>query len=156
MTESGYRCLLCPEDDAYEDSKEVNVKRHVTTLDDKRHKDRKGNEPGVYEEFGNPDVEEPGKSDDPNRVRETSGNASYSGPSTGLDMTMQHLAELADDDDEEVTVDDVEEAAEKLPRDVTLVALRDGEILDVMSADSVERATKLTILDQLKGSCPSQ
>lgn len=141
-----YWCLLCPEDDRYEDSDRVNVKRHISRSTDSRHRDRRGAEPGVIAQSGDEDVEEPGAETRENRIRTETGNRAYEGPEGGIDATMTHLAEITEGPGDTVHDVEVDQA--------TLIALSDEAIVDIMSAETVDKETKMSILGQVKGSDP--
>lgn len=143
-----YRCLLCPDEEAYVSTDRVDVRRHITRKQDSRHKDRVGDEPGVIGHDGEEDVEEPGATVGENRVRETAGNATFEGPEGGIDATMSHIAEKRNQAGDTVPSVEAEQA--------TLIALEDEEIVDLIAAETVSMETKLSVLEQIRSHDPLQ
>jgi len=145
-----YQCAVCPPTDPYRNDEVKHVKRHVTASTDERHEGKSGDDHMVIDEVDRLDEESLEANDrcdhdGDERVEVSSGNGSYSGPASGIDVTGQHISERPVKRSAGDEVTDVE------TEDKVLIALTDDQVLDILCGKRPNKQMREDIYEQIKG-----
>lgn len=127
-----YQCNYCE----YESDSRRAMKIHISNAgqedEDDPHNGKRGDTPGAYTDMTDTtEIEENNE-----RVTHEGGNATYTGPAEGLDMTMQHISER--------------KVTELEPQEKILIGLDMEQIAEIVSAE-ISDETRRDILQQLVG-----